>query len=90
ALINTMITNQDSCLAAHGGIAELMRVQEEAKRVIDSGGMMTREGIDAVFELDKNLRSRGSSPRGSAVVIACALYILALTEMKLTRSGYEE
>ena len=89
-LINTMITNQDSCLAAHGGIAELMRVQEEAKHVIDSGGMITGEGIDSVFAMDKNLRSRGSSPRGSAVVISCALYIFALTEMKLTRSGYEE
>ena len=89
-LISTMSSLQDSCLAAHGGIAELLRVQEEAKRVIDAGGMLTAEGIDAVFEMDKNLRSRGSSPRGSAVVLASALYILELTEMKLTRSGYDE
>ena len=89
-LINTMSSLQDSCLAAHGGIAEMIRVQEEAKHVIDAGGMLTTEGIDAVFEMDKNLRSRGSSPRGSAVVLASALYILELIDMKLTRSGYDE
>lgn len=89
-LINTMSSLQDSCLAAHGGIAEMMRVQEEAKHVIDSGGMITSKGIEAVFEMDKNLRSRGSAPRGSAVVVSSALYILELTNMKLTRSGYDE
>ncbi len=89
-LINIMSSNQDSCLAAHGGIAELIRVQEEAKHVIELGGMITSKGIDAVFDMDKSLRSRGSSPRGSAVVLATALYILELAEMKLTRSGYDE
>lgn len=89
-LISIMTSNQDSCIASHGGIAELMRVQEEAKHVLDSGGMLTREGIDAVFDMDKNLRSRGTSPRGSAVILACALYILELIDMKLTRSGYDE
>lgn len=89
-LINTMSSLQDSCLAAHGGIAEMIRVQEEAKHVIDSGGMITSEGIEAVFEMDKHLRSRGSSPRGSAVILASALFILELTNMKLTRSGYDE
>ena len=89
-LINTMSSLQDSCLAVHGGIAEMIRVQEEAKRVIELGGMITSEGIESVFEMDKNLRSRGSSPRGSAVVAACAIFILELTNMKLTRSGYEE
>lgn len=89
-LISIMTSNQDSCIASHGGIAELMRVQEEAKHVLDSGGMLTREGIDSVFEMDKNLRSRGTAPRGSAVILACALYILELIDMKLTRSGYDE
>ena len=89
-LIHTMSSLQDSCLAAHGGIAEMIRVQEEAKHVIDSGGMITSEGIESVFEMDKNLRSRGSAPRGSAVVVSSALYILELTNMKLTRSGYDE
>ena len=82
--------NQDTCLAAHGGISELIRVQNEAKSTLEAGGMLNPEGIDAVFELDKNLRSRGSSPEGSAVIVANALYIQELMKMKLTRSGYDE
>ena len=89
-LINIMTENQDTCLAAHGGISELIRVQNEAKSVLEAGGMLTPEGIDAIFEMDKNLHSRGSSPEGSAVILANVLYINELVKMKLTRSGYDE
>lgn len=89
-LVDVMSVNEDTCLAAYGGITELMRVQEEAKRVLKLGGMLSREGVDAVFEMDRHLRSRGSSPRGSAVIVAGALFVLELLGMRLTRSGYDE
>lgn len=89
-LLDVMSVNDDTCLASHGGITELMRVKEEAKNALNLGGMMTAEGKEAVFAMDKSLRSRGASPRGSAVVLSCALFILELGNMKMTRSGYEE
>lgn len=90
AIINIMSEIQDSNLAAHGGITELMRIQEKAADIIKIGGMLTAEGIDAIFELDKDLRSKGLAPSGSAVVLAGALFIGELLNLKLTRSGYDE
>ncbi|MBQ9595243.1 MAG: triphosphoribosyl-dephospho-CoA synthase, partial [Synergistaceae bacterium] len=89
-LIEIIAENQDSTLAAHGGITELIKVQDEAKNVIELGGMLTSSGIEAIFNMDKNLRSRGVSPMGSAVILSGALFIMELIEMKLTRSGYDE
>jgi len=90
ALINIMSENQDTCLTINEGITGLINVQKEAKKVIDSGGILTVEGVDAIFNMDKNLRSKGTSPAGSAVIMSCALFINELVDMKLTRSGYEE
>ncbi|MBQ3403397.1 MAG: triphosphoribosyl-dephospho-CoA synthase [Synergistaceae bacterium] len=90
ALLEVMSENQDTSLAAHGGISELMRVQEEAREAVSAGGMLTTEGLDAVFAMDKNLRSRGASPTGSSVVMSCALFVRELGSMRLTRSGYDE
>ena len=89
-LIDIMSVNDDTSLTSHGGITELMRVQKEAGEILNLGGMTTHEGIEAVFVMDRNIRSRGASPRGSAVIIACALFIMELVNMKLTRSGYIE
>lgn len=89
-LLEIMSRNQDTCLSSHGGMAELMMAQEEARGVLEAGGMLTGEGVDAVFTMDRNIRSRGASPGGSAVILAGALFIQELGDMRLTRSGYEE
>ncbi|MBQ2616654.1 MAG: triphosphoribosyl-dephospho-CoA synthase, partial [Synergistaceae bacterium] len=85
-----MAENQDTCLAANGGIGELMRVQDEAKKALEAGGMITPLGTAAVLDMDKAIRSRGSSPSGSEVILARAVLIPELVNMRLTRSGYEE
>ena len=89
-LIDIMSVNDDTCIAAHGGITELMRVKKESEEIMKLGGMLTAEGIEALFTMDKNLRSKGLSPRGSAVIVSAALFVLELGNMKLTRSGYNE
>lgn len=89
-LITIMAENQDTNLAANGGIGELMRVQKEAKEVLDAGGMLTPEGVAGVLDMDKRLRSRGAAPNGSGVILSCAVFVRELVRMKLTRSGYDE
>ena len=89
-LITIMAENQDTEIAGRMGISELMRIQDEAKRVLDAGGMLTPEGIAAVMEFDRALRSRGAAPNGSGVILSCAVLIPELVKMKLTRSGYDE
>ena len=89
-LIAVMSENQDTSLATHGGITGLMHVQEEAKRIIQLGGMEKINGLNAIFDFDKDLHAKGLSPKGSAVIMSCVLFIDDLTRMKLTRSGYDE
>lgn len=89
-LITIMAENQDTNLAANGGIGELMRVQKEAKEVLNAGGMLTPEGVAGVLDMDKRLRSRGAAPNGSGVILSCAVFVRELVRMKLTRSGYDE
>ena len=89
-LITIMAENQDTEIAGRMGIGELMRVQNEAKKVLEAGGMLTPEGTAAVLDFDRALRSRGASPNGSGVILACAVFIPELVKMRLTRSGYDE
>lgn len=67
-----------------------MRVQKEAKEVLDAVGMLTPEGVKAVLDMDKHLRSKESAPNGSAVILSCDVLIRELVKIKLTRSGYDE
>ena len=89
-LITIMSDLQDTNISANGGIGELMRVQKEAKEILSAGGMLTPEGVNAVLNMDKNLRLRGVSPNGSGVILSCAVLIRELVKMRLTRSGYDE
>ncbi|MBQ7168549.1 MAG: triphosphoribosyl-dephospho-CoA synthase [Synergistaceae bacterium] len=89
-LVTVIAENQDTDIAGRMGIGELMRVQDEAKRVLEAGGMLTPEGTAAVLDFDRAVRSRGVSPNGSGVILACAVLVSELVKMKLTRSGYDE
>lgn len=89
-LIAVMAENQDTRIAAHGGIGELMRIQRESQKISDLGCMLTTKGIDKLFEFDKNLRSKCLAPDGSAIILTSALLIRELGNLKLTRSGYDE
>ena len=89
-LITIIADNQDTDIAGRMGIGELMRVQDEAGKALDEGGMLTPGGIAAVAEMDRALRSRGVASNGSAVILAGAVLIPELAGMRLTRSGYDE
>ncbi|WP_199835196.1 triphosphoribosyl-dephospho-CoA synthase, partial [Streptomyces scabiei] len=54
------------------------RVQAGARAVIEAGGTATAAGRDALTTLDTDLREQGWSPRGSASLLAGALFVDAL------------
>ena len=89
-LLHIMSENADASLAARGGFDELLKVQETARDALAVGGMLTPTGREAVAAMDREFRRQGISPRGSAVILSAALFVLALGEMRLTRSGQEE
>ncbi len=89
-LINTMANLEDACLIYHGGISELLKVQNEAKKIINIGGMLSLEGINAIIDLDKKFSSEGFSPRASALILSSAVFVIGISKLKMNRTGYED
>ncbi|MBP5862670.1 triphosphoribosyl-dephospho-CoA synthase [Streptomyces scabiei] len=78
ALLTVMSTLQDTELLYTAGPHGLRRVQAGARAVIEAGGTATAAGRDALTTLDTDLREQGWSPRGSASLLAGALFVDAL------------
>ncbi|GEC07511.1 putative 2-(5''-triphosphoribosyl)-3'-dephosphocoenzyme-A synthase [Streptomyces spinoverrucosus] len=83
ALLTVMSTLQDTELLHTAGPLGLRHVQEGARRVLDAGGTATKAGAEALESLDADLQAREWSPRGSAALLAGALFLDA-------RQGREE
>ena len=89
-LINIMSTLEDTYITAHNGIAKLLNVQKESAKIIKSGGMLTSQGMEMIFNFDRTLRAEGIYPGGSDLILTTALFLKYLSALKLTRSGYDE
>ncbi len=89
-LIKIMSEIQDTSISAYNGITELMKIQEEAKEIFQTGGVLSEKGIEDIFQFDRDVRARGISPFGSELILTCGLFITELEKLKLTRSGLDE
>ncbi|MGY1580690.1 triphosphoribosyl-dephospho-CoA synthase [Streptomyces sp. MN13] len=78
ALLTVMSTLQDTELLHTAGPAGLRHVQAGARTVLEAGGTATPAGTGALTALDTDLHSRGWTPRGSAGLLAGALFLDAL------------
>ncbi|MER5377649.1 triphosphoribosyl-dephospho-CoA synthase [Streptomyces sp. NPDC002553] len=78
ALLTVMSTLQDTELLHVAGPVGLRHVQAGARGVLEAGGAATREGWEALAVFDADLVARGWSPRGSAGLLAGALFVDAL------------
>ncbi|MFJ1731433.1 triphosphoribosyl-dephospho-CoA synthase [Streptomyces sp. NPDC088254] len=78
ALLTVMSTLQDTELLHVAGPVGLRHVQEGARGVLEAGGTATGEGWEALAVFDADLVARGWSPRGSAGLLAGALFVDAL------------
>ncbi|MGW0337192.1 triphosphoribosyl-dephospho-CoA synthase [Streptomyces sp. NPDC003011] len=83
ALLTVMSTLQDTELLHTAGPNGLRRVQAGARAVLEAGGTATEPGRAALHALDTELHARAWSPRGSAGLLAGALFLDALA----TRAG---
>ncbi|MFD8863095.1 triphosphoribosyl-dephospho-CoA synthase [Streptomyces sp. NPDC059590] len=75
ALVTVMSTLQDTGPLYRAGPPGLRRVQDGAHAVLEAGGAATAEGTAALAALDAELRELGVAPRGSAAVLAGALFL---------------
>ncbi|ADI04980.1 hypothetical protein SBI_01859 [Streptomyces bingchenggensis BCW-1] len=75
ALLTVMSTLQDTGPLYHAGPPGLRRVQDGARGVLEAGGTATAAGAAALARLDAELGELGVTPRGSAAVLAGALFL---------------
>ncbi|MFE9440639.1 triphosphoribosyl-dephospho-CoA synthase [Streptomyces sp. NPDC006602] len=78
ALLTVMSTLQDTELLHTAGPVGLRHVQAGARRVLEAGGTATDAGREALHALDADLHARAWSPRGSAGLLAGALFLDSL------------
>jgi len=78
-LISLMTVVQDTTVLNRHGMMTLLDVQNQAKIIMDKGGMLTAAGKAATTALDKDFISRNISPGGVADLLA-ATYFLHLVE----------
>ncbi|SES44204.1 triphosphoribosyl-dephospho-CoA synthase [Streptomyces sp. yr375] len=78
ALLTVMSTLQDTELLHTAGPLGLRHVQAGARTVLEAGGTATPAGRKALADLDTDLHTRAWSPRGSAGLLAGALFVDAL------------
>jgi triphosphoribosyl-dephospho-CoA synthase len=78
ALLTVMSTLQDTELLYTAGPLGLRHVQAGAREVLAAGGSTTDAGRAALLALDADLHARAWSPRGSAGLLAGALFLDAL------------
>jgi triphosphoribosyl-dephospho-CoA synthase len=82
-----MSTLQDTELLHTAGPLGLRHVQAGARGVLEAGGTATQAGRTALSALDADLHARAWSPRGSAGLLAGALFVDALPIRTPGRAG---
>ncbi|MHB9857366.1 triphosphoribosyl-dephospho-CoA synthase [Streptomyces sp. YIM S03343] len=80
ALLTVMSTLQDTELLHTAGPLGLRQVQAGAREVLEKGSTSTPEGWQALCAFDAELQARAWSPRGSAGLLAGALFLDALPQ----------
>ncbi|MET8942864.1 triphosphoribosyl-dephospho-CoA synthase [Streptomyces sp. NPDC004542] len=78
ALLTVMSTLQDTELLYTAGPLGLRHVQAGARGILEAGGTATPAGAEALAAFDADLHARAWSPRGSAGLLAGALFLDSL------------
>ena len=79
-LLHLMEVNEDTNIVARHDMETLEFVQHYARRVLDSGGMLTTQGVQRVCEMDREFIRRNISPGGSADLLAVTVMLDLLSE----------
>jgi triphosphoribosyl-dephospho-CoA synthase len=75
AMLYLLAFNQDTNVVSRGGLNGLYFVQQEAKNLIDQGGIIHSEGRKKLYQLDTEFIKRNLSPGGSADLIAITWFL---------------
>lgn len=79
-LLQLMAVNEDTNIAARHNMEALEYVKQYASRVLESGGMLTPQGVQMIYEMDKEFIRKNISPGGSADLLAVTVMFDLLSE----------
>lgn len=79
-LLAIMCNCEDSNIAGKHSLQVLDEIQEEARKIIQCGGMTTPLGKEMILILHKDLSIRGISPGGAADLTAATFFVSFLEE----------
>ncbi len=79
-LLHLMSVNEDTNVAARHDMEALEYVKQNARRALDAGGMLTDQGKELVFEMDRVFIEKHISPGGSADLLAVAIMFEQISE----------
>lgn len=82
-LLNIIAMNEDTNIVARHGIEMLEFAKGYAKGVLLAGGMMTPEGTQLVYEMDKVFIEKNISPGGSADLLAVTIMLDLIMELNV-------
>ncbi|SHK05597.1 triphosphoribosyl-dephospho-CoA synthase [Paramaledivibacter caminithermalis DSM 15212] len=80
-LLNLMTHTEDSNILGRHNLDMLKRVQNEAKRIIELGGIFSPEGIKAIKEFDNWCIKHWVSPGGSADLLAVTIMLFLIEKL---------
>ncbi|EMN7478465.1 triphosphoribosyl-dephospho-CoA synthase CitG [Salmonella enterica] len=80
ALLTLIAHNEDTNLVSRGGINGLRFAQNEAKALLNEGGMAHPEAIEKISALDHIFINKNLSPGGSADLLAVTWFLANLPE----------
>ena len=69
-LLHLMAVNEDTNIVARHDLKTLEFVQHYSLRILDSGGMLRKDGVQMINEMDKEFIERNIRPGGSADLLA--------------------
>ncbi|WP_171302739.1 triphosphoribosyl-dephospho-CoA synthase CitG [Clostridium cochlearium] len=83
-LVNTLIGimqySEDSNVLHRHSMKELKKMQQDAKKIIQEGGIKTFKGKNKIIEMEKEFIKKGISPGGSADLLAITVFLSLVEE----------
>lgn len=74
-MLHLLAYNQDTNLVSRGGLDGLTFAQQEARKLIEQGGITDANGLERLNQLDEEFIKRNLSPGGTADLIAITWFL---------------
>jgi len=81
-LLHIMAVNEDTNVLARQDRDTLEYVRYCARRAIDAGGILTPEGSEMIYEMDRDFIERNISPGGAADLLAVTIMLDRLSNLR--------